>query len=94
MVKIDKNRVKMDYFEWLLSKICVDPAKNSHIQGLKWLFATDFEWSNKLDANRAADGVDLRVNFAYECGYRYQEVREALLDKRCSWLEIMFGLAM
>ena len=33
MIKIDKNRVKMDYFEWLLSKIGVDPAKNEHIQG-------------------------------------------------------------
>lgn len=94
MIKIDKNRVKMDYFEWLLSKIGVDPTKNDHIQGLKWLFATDFEWSHKLDANRAADGVDLRANFAYEYGYSYPEVRNALLDKRCSWLEMMIGLAM
>ena len=94
MVKIDKNRVKMDYFEWLLDKIGVDPAKNDHIQGLKWLFSTDFEWSHKLDANRAADGVDLRATFAYECGYRYPEVRNALLDKPCSWLEMMVGLAM
>lgn len=94
MIKIDKNMVKMDYFEWLLSKIGVDPTKNDHIQGLKWLFSTDFEWSHKLDANRAADGVDLRTNFAYECGYRFPEVREALLNKQCSWLEMMVGLAM
>ena len=84
----------MDYFEWLLDKIGVDPAKNDHIQGLKWLFSTDFEWSHKLDANRAADGVDLRATFAYECGYRYPEVRAALLDKQCSWLEMMVGLAI
>lgn len=94
MTKIDKNRVKMDYFEWLLSKIAVDPAKNEHIQGFKWLFSTDFEWSHKLDANRAADGVDLRSTFAYEYGYSYPEVRKALLDKQCSWLEMMVGLAM
>lgn len=94
MIKIDKNRVKMDYFEWLLDKIAVDPTKNEHIQGFKWLFATDFQWSHKLDANRAADGVDLRSTFAYEYGYSYPEVREALLDKQCSWLEMMVGLAM
>lgn len=92
--KNDKNRVKMDYFEWLLGKIAVDPTKNEHIQGFKWLFATDFQWSHKLDANRAADGVDLRSTFAYEYGYSYPEVREALLDKQCSWLEMMVGLAM
>lgn len=94
MTKNYENRVKMDYFEWLLSKISVDPAKNNHLLGLKWLFNTDFKWSNRLDENRAADGVDLRSDFAYECGYSFETVREALLDKRCSWLEMMVGLAI
>ena len=33
MIKNDKNRVKMDYFEWLLSKSGVDPDKNEHSPG-------------------------------------------------------------
>lgn len=94
MKKIDENTLKLDYFEWLLSKIGVDPEKNQYIQGYKWLFSKDFKWSHKLDANRAADGVDLRSTFAYECGYNYCDIREIMIHKNCSWLEMMVALAM
>lgn len=94
MGKIEENRVKMDYFEWLLGKIGVNLEQNPYILGYKWLFSKDFEWSNKFDANRAADGVDLRSDFGYECGYTTRQLREAFTGKNCSWLEMMIGLAV
>ena len=45
-----------------------------------------------MDANRAADGIELRGRFAEEAGYYYPDIREEL-GGDCRVLEMMVALA-
>lgn len=92
--QLTKNNVNQLYFEWLCSIINTPDDKVArNVRMLKYLYSKDFCYSNDMDANRAADGVDMRYNFSYESGYPFPKVREALIDKPCSCLEMMVALA-
>lgn len=92
--RLTKTKVNQLYFDWLCRLINTpDDRVSRDVRVLKYLYSKDFRYSNDMDANRAADGVDMRYNFSYDTGYSFPDVREALLDKPCSCLEMMVALA-
>lgn len=54
------------------------------------LYNRDFVWRIELDANRAADGIDLRRHYELSTGCDIS----ILDDKPCSMLEMMIALSM
>ena len=83
-----------EYFKWLIESI--DPK---HMIGkgyqpvFRKLYDTNFRWSSRFadDENRARDGLALRERFAE---IRHIDISEiGLLDKPCSCLEMMIGIA-
>ncbi len=62
------------YFHWLLKFIgngfC---RKNSYFKLLEYLYNAEFCWSDPMDENRAADGIDLRHRFVIECGENLED---------------------
>ena len=67
---------------------------NDYVNILWKLRQTAFRWSEEIpmDANRAADGIELRGRFAEETGHDYRAIREYITSE-CSVLEMMVGLA-
>jgi len=90
----DANRVYDQYFEWVCSKVVSLRAKNpehTHWELLKRLYCTPFGWYVPNDDNRAAEGLDLRINWIRETD---QEVPDKdWLELECSVLEMMIALA-
>lgn len=86
--------ISQAYFSWLCKIINTpDDRVSRNVRVLKYLYSKDFHYTYEMDANRVADGVDMRYNFSYETGVNFMVVRNALIDKPCSCLEMMVGLA-
>lgn len=86
--------ISQAYFSWLCKTINTpDDRVSRNVRVLKYLYSKDFQYTYEMDANRVADGVDMRYNFSYETGVNFMTVRNALIDKPCSCLEMMVGLA-
>lgn len=89
-----RDQIINDYFEWLWNFIkCRGHSQNRKIITL--LHNIEFRYSIPMDANREADGIDLRYRFITEVGIpkNYQEVY-GYLDGPCSVLEMMIALAI
>ena len=88
--------IQDEYFEWMIRLVC--DGKNDKGKSWKKLFRllheTEFIYILEMDANRADDGTDLRYRFAYDYGYDYEVIRDALDNKPCSLLEMMVALAI
>ena len=81
------------YFWWLISKVGVAKAneKSNYILLLHYLYKHDYRWSYKIqnDANRADDGIGLRLLYFQETGKRID-----VFDGRpCSILEMLVAFA-
>lgn len=76
------------YRNWIQDKM------HAHDYGILFdiLYDTDFEWDKRIprDSDRAANGKNLRMRFAGECG---MEMTGDVLDKPCSFLEFAVALA-
>ena len=88
-----QDRIINEYFEWLFNLVCGRrySKRVSFRRLLSYLHSITFSYSIKKDANRAADGVDLRYRFALEQGYA--DTPECL-DGPCSVLEMMVALSI
>ena len=91
MRQVDLER---DYFEWLFELICKDRSAdtNSYRRLLTYLYDVEVTYRIKHDVDRANDGVSLRHRYALRTK-NYKYVRECL-NKPCSVLEMMIGLAI
>lgn len=86
-----------EYFDWLYGLVCANrfPVKISYRKLLMNLHSTEFRYTIPKDQNRAEDGVGLRYRFALRLE-PYEDVAEVLdiLERPCSLLEMMVGLAI
>ena len=89
MPKIDD-----EYFEWLVDLVCRDRFSKqiSFRELLAHLHDTEFIYVNRMDRNRAQDGIDLRYRFAYDKNYSDRVVDD--LPEECSVLEMMVALSL
>ena len=81
-----------EYFEWLVDIACVDDRVVSYRKLLEYLHRVEFIFSNQMDSNRAADGVELRYRFAHS--YLRDDEAEYWLTGPCSVLEMMLALSI
>jgi hypothetical protein len=89
-----RDYVNNEYFEWLSDLVCGErySGQVSYRKLLIFLHDTSFRYSIPMDANRAADGVDLRRRFALS--RRDLPDAERYLDAPCSVLEMMVALSI
>ena len=84
---------EVDYFDWLCKLITDEDFDPSRYQLLlEKLYHTTFVWTLDMDKNRAADGLDLRNQYAKETDQDIYTVKLAL-NFPCSMLEMMVALA-
>ena len=75
-----------DYIQWLYDNY---GCPNYTIELFEYLASKNYIWQMTLDANRAAAGLRLRDQFAYETGV----YRSDVADGPCSVLEMLCALA-
>lgn len=90
-----KNEMTAAYFEWMCGLVCVGYRRDgrSYKRLLHRLNEIDFRFSIAMDANREADGLDMRYRFGNEKHVRDYIVNRYLDDHPCSVLEMMVALA-
>jgi hypothetical protein len=81
------------YFEWLYSHI--GAVKNRDPSKSRWsltrvLYTTPFIWFVPNDDNRAADGIDLRLEFIHASD---MDVDRDWMELECSMLEMLIALS-
>lgn len=83
-----------EYYAWLLDFINLSDKFNgkTHERTIGILNNREFVWSVNNDDNRAYDGLDLRLLFAYEYEYPL-DFWYGYLPDYCSVLEMMVALA-
>ena len=91
-----KERLETYYHEWLCDIVCADDysgcaAQYSYL--LEDLDHIEFIFTNPMDENRMADGLDLRYRFCFEKEYG-KEVIDILKDNPCSVLEMLAALSV
>lgn len=84
------------YFEWMYQLVCDNrySKKTSYDKLLRYLHNEPFNYTIEMDGNRAADGIDLRYRFGYNCGYKDSIVATYLDNRPCSILEMMIALSI
>ena len=89
-----RNKIEQDYFDWMVNLVCYErlSEKRSFRRMLQYLHDTEFIYYTQSDADRAADGIDLRYRFSY--GYFSAPNAERELTGPCSVLEMMIALAI
>lgn len=91
------RRVFVDkYFDWICDVVCdgKQSKRLTHKKLLRHLHDREFIYILEMDDNRAADGVELRYQFAYRHRHPYAMVDEYFDDKPCSILEMMAALVI
>lgn len=86
--------IEFTYFDWLCSKVMRVEAStpSTTFWGLfRYLHNHQYVWTISGDDNRAADGVDLRHEYAYECNVLIPREWENL---PCSVFEMLVALAI
>lgn len=87
-----KQDILSHYLFWLTSLVCDEYHQRYYQSLLELLHEKEFVWMIDNDANRAADGIDLRARFSEEERIDFFECRR-ILNGPCSVLEMMVGLA-
>lgn len=96
----ETNRIKNDYFNWLVSFVFNNEhSRSAYNNLLTHLFQTEFRYSIPRDRNRVDDGIDLRWRFACDISDSETErivISQSLSDSSdtCSVLELMVALAV
>jgi hypothetical protein len=82
------------YFKWLCAKVIQSKQPSTpsltYWKLLHILHSTEFVWLLQGDDNRAADGVELRGEFIFECKV---SVAPDWRDLGCSLLEMLIGFS-
>lgn len=81
------------YLEWLYSQVAevrVRRSSKTYWRLFQQLYSTEFVWKVPNDDNRAADGKELRYEWAHEFGIQPDPEWLAL---GCSFLELLIALA-
>src|SRR4051794_4407249 len=76
------------YFKWLIGKV-MPPHSDNYNGLLTVLHRTEFVWVVPGDDNRAADGIELRLDFLRETHF-YKEM--SWFETPCSVLEMLIAL--
>ena len=84
------------YFEWMYQLVYDSrySKKTSYNKLLRYLNNVPFNYIIEMDGNRAADGIDLRYRFGYNCGCNNAIIATYLDDRPCSVLEMMIALSV
>jgi hypothetical protein len=80
------------YFEWLIDQVCYEDEKDKYSDVLRLLHSTTFRYMLDRDANRAADGINMRNFFGNEHNID-PETRHNAISGPCSVLEMLVALA-
>lgn len=89
------SELERRYFKWLCKSVCGDYFRERNYSLLMHrLHDTTYQYIMPMDANRAADGVNLRYRFANEKNYEYAMIASYLDNAPCSVLEMMAALAI
>lgn len=90
----ETERIAHFYFKWLYSWVGMDTKQyGKYWRLLENLHSCEFRWFVDNDVNRATDGIKMRFDFCSEYGYDIHEIDEYLINKPCSFLEMLIGLA-
>lgn len=84
--------IEKEYFSWLLDIVCTNTQKKKYSKLFWHLYQTEFYSTLEMDDNRAADGLELRGDFAHDIHMDVRIVNYEI-DRPCSVLEMMVGLA-
>lgn len=88
------NPLEEEYFNWLYDLVCTDEyTQRTHYKLFSFLYDEEFLLSMYMDSNRAADGIELRYEFAKEKGIDPQIIVAEIDTRECSILEMMLALA-
>lgn len=91
---VDGRQMEQDYYIWikdLASGWCSAYGSFDHL--LSYLYSRAFTFDIPTDANRAADGVEMRLRFAEDNNeYTYRDVH-LYLTQPCNMLEMMIALS-
>lgn len=85
------------YFDWmyqLVMQVSPRPSGRSYKKLFRYLNSVDFFYTNPMDSNRVADGIELRYRFAYETDVDQATVASLLDDHPCSVMEMLLALAI
>ena len=74
-----------DYYIWLNSLV----QDGNHEQLIRYLYEHEYRWQFVLDENRAAGGLNLRNQYAYEFGIDISDIGSG----PCSVLEMLIALS-
>ena len=85
------ERTDRGYFEWLLRQVGVPRGDHQGVLGV--LFRYRFEWFIEFDRNRAADGISLRREYAFENNGKDYTFSPGWFNVDCSMLEMLIALA-
>lgn len=90
------NELNHAYFVWMCQLVYDKRYFKKFPYGklLTRLHEIDFNWIIPMDADRAADGTDLRYRFGYENSYDGPTIANGLDNRPCSVLEMMIALAV
>lgn len=90
---MDAQELRECYFEWLTSKVFrFSNEVNEYSYLLTILNEIEFTYTIEKDANRYADGLELKKTFCLEVGINKKYAD--LLGNQCSILEMMVALAI
>ena len=84
------DEISEKYFEWLCRIVGVGTPRRGHKALARILHAKEFTWFIPNDDNRAADGRELREQFANE----NLDMDCVCLDGPCSIFEMLIGVAI
>lgn len=89
------RQIEMRYFNWLCRVVASkDYPRRDYHELLHFLHEIPFTFTMVMDGNRAADGIDLRYRFGYECNIEESEISYQIGTDPCSVLEMMVALSV
>lgn len=90
-----REKIKSEYFDWLVSKVFTEREASNFSQVLSVLNDTIFTCDLPMDLNRAEDGKRLRDIYLDELDTRDSYIIDIMVDEHpCSILEMMVALAI
>lgn len=92
---MNSKQLNNRYFEWMYNLVCNDKYVSglSYRKLLSHLNDIEFTYIIERDENRAADGIEFRYQFGYDCGYPDDQIEKYIDNRPCSVLEMMVSLA-
>lgn len=90
------EQISNDYFDWLYDI----SFNNEYCKSISYrklftaLHNKKFTYFIKRDKNRLLDGIDLRLQFAQECGYSNSDIEACFDSNSCSIFEMIVALAI